>query len=134
MAACGNNNAASSQPSENGTTANENSTITVTIDIDFPDESNVADIDDAKITVKDGSSVLDVINSYADSNKVEISIEEINATPYIASISGVAQTDTAGWIYEVNDEMVLESADKYIVKNNDKIEWDFESFANDTAK
>ncbi|MDO4546131.1 MAG: DUF4430 domain-containing protein [Bacillota bacterium] len=109
--------------------ADDAATISVTIDIDFPDESGVADVDDLSIDVADGSSVLDVLNAYADANEGEIIMDESSSTPYVTSINGVAQTDTAGWVYEVNDEMVMESAGDYTVAAGDKIDWSFESWA-----
>lgn len=128
ITACGNNNAASDQQSD---TSADTATVTVTIDIDFPDDSNVADVDDATITVNDGSSVLAVLEAYADENSGEVLLDESSESPYVTSINGVAATDTAGWIYEVNDETIMESADKYIVKNGDDISWDFDSWSDD---
>ena len=121
MASCGGNNS-----SGNGDAAGD--MISVVIDIDFPDESGIADVDDMRIEVADGSTVLDVLNAYAENNDGEIIMDETSDTPYVTSINGAAATAAAGWVYEVNDEMVMDSADKYVVKNGDKIDWSFETW------
>lgn len=125
MTACGNNGSASTGSSADGSAG----TITVEIDIDYPDESGIADVEDMKIDVPEGSTVLDALNAYADANNCEILMDEASQTPYVVSIGGVAATDTAGWVYEVNDEMVMESADACVLKAHDEVSWEFESWA-----
>ena len=131
MVACGggsgDNNGGNAAASGSG----DNGTFTVTMDVDFPDSSGVRDIDDARVTVENGSSVLDVLNTYAADNNIEVTVDESSASPYITAINGVSQTDTAGWIYEVNDNMIMESAADFIVSNGDKIDWDFDEWADD---
>ena len=131
MVACGggsgDNNGGNAAASGSG----DNGTVTVTMDVDFPDSSGVRDIDDARVTVENGSSVLDVLNTYAADNNIEVTVDESSASPYITAINGVSQTDTAGWIYEVNDNMIMESAADFIVSNRDKIDWDFDEWADD---
>ena len=131
MVACGggsgDNNGGNAAASGSG----DNGTVTVTMDVDFPDSSGVRDIDDARVTVENGSSVLDVLNTYAADNNIEVTVDESSASPYITAINGVSQTDTAGWIYEVNDNMIMESGGGFIVSNGDKIDWDFDEWADD---
>ena len=98
LASCGSGDTTGQQQQ---TDAPSEEAITVTIDISYPDESGLADVEDATVTVDSESSVL---------------------------INGVAETDTAGWVYEVNDEMVMESADACILTDGDSISWDFESW------
>lgn len=131
MVACGggsgDNNGGNAAASGSG----DNGTVTVTMDVDFPDSSGVRDIDDARVTVENGSSVLDVLNTYAADNNIEVTVDESSASPYITAINGVSQTDTAGWVYELNDQMIMESAADFIVSNGDKIDWDFDEWADD---
>ena len=101
------------------------------MDIDFPDSSGVRDIDDARVTVENGSSVLDVLNTYAAANNIDVTMDESSASPYVTAINGVSQTDTAGWVYELNDQMVMESAADCIVSDGDKIDWDFDDWTDD---
>lgn len=121
MAACGNN----------GDVAADGSAeiITVEIDIDYPDESGIDDVDEAKVDIPEGGSVLDALNAYAEANDCEILMDDSSKTPYVTSIGGVAATKTAGWIYEVNDEMVMKSADACTLNAGDEISWEFESWA-----
>ena len=102
--------------------------ITVTIDISYPDESGLADVEDATVTVDSESSVLNALITYGNANDIEVLTDESSENPYVTSINGVAETDTAGWVYEVNDEMVMESADACILTDGDSISWDFESW------
>lgn len=106
--------------------------ITVTIEIDFPDDSGVQDIDNAQVSVSEGNSVLDVLNTYGEENSVDITLDERSESPYVISISGVEATGSSGWVYELNDETVMESADKCTVQDGDKVDWSFESWDDDS--
>ena len=101
------------------------------MNIDFPDESGVADIEDVAVSTEDGSSVLDILNKYADENSIEIVTDDTGENPYVTSINGVSETDSAGWTYELNDEMVMDAADQCIVSDGDEIDWSFESWTED---
>lgn len=100
-------------------------TIEIKLDIDFPDDSDIQDVDDLKMNVPKGSSVLEVLNQYGKENDVEILLDEESNTAYVTSINGVAATKTAGWIYEINDEAVMDPADKTTVTKGDNIDWEF---------
>lgn len=135
-AACGSNDTAGNTDTAGSTDQTQSSDaaaeeITVTIDIDYPDSSKVTDVENARVVIADGSSVLDVLNKYAEEANIKITMDEGSQMPYVTAINGVEATDTAGWVYEINDEMIMETADKHIVKNGDDIEWSFESW-NDT--
>ena len=105
--------------------------ISIVMNIDFPDESGVADIEDVTVSTEDGSSVLDILNKYADENSIEIVTDGTGENPYVTSINGVSETDSAGWTYELNDEMVMDAADQCIVSDGDEIDWSFESWTED---
>ena len=108
--------------------ASDAAMITVEIEIDYPDETGVADVEEAAVEVPEGSAVLDVLNAYAEANNCEIVMDENATPPYVIGIGEVEATDTAGWVYEVNDEMVMESADACVVNAGDEISWSFESW------
>jgi len=118
MTACG----------SSSTPAGDVAEITVTMEIDFPDGSNVADVEDAQVIVPEGSSVYDVLKAYADANNVEVVLEESSTSDYVSSIGGVAQTENSGWVYEVNDEMVMESATTCVANNGDVVDWEVQSW------
>lgn len=136
MAACGGNNGSTnnsgtsdqtqnSAASDNSKTASGGD-IVVTLDIDYPDSSEAVDVDDVKVTVPKNSTALDVLKKYADENNIKIVIDESDNTSYVSSIGGVAATDTAGWIYEINDKTFTDTADKQNVTNGDDVEWSYE--------
>ena len=125
LAGCGSGDTTGQQQQ---TDAPSEEAITVTIDISYPDESGLADVEDATVTVDSESSVLNALITYGNANDIEVLTDEASENPYVTSINGVAETDTAGWVYEVNDEMVMESADAYILTDGDSISWDFESW------
>lgn len=101
-------------------------TITVGIEIDYPDESGIADVEEAVVEISEGGSVLDALNAYAVENNCEILMHETANPPYVIGIGGLEATDTAGWVYEVNDEMVMESADACVLGAGDEVSWSFE--------
>lgn len=105
--------------------------ISVVMSIDFPDDSGIADIENATVSTENGSSVLDILNRYADDNNIEITTDDSAGNPYVTSIDGVSETGSSGWTYELNDEMVMESADQCIVNDGDEIDWSFESWTED---
>lgn len=119
MAACGGGEAADA-PAEDA------AMISVEIEIDFPDESGIADVEDVVVEVPEGGTVMDALNAYAEANDCEILMDETATPPYVIGIGGQVATDTAGWVYELNDEMVMEYADACEVNAGDEISWEFE--------
>ena len=119
MAACGN-----IEPSDDGSDAKM---INVSIEIDFPEESEVEDIQAAMI-VEEGTSAMEQLYAFADDNNIEVVLDETSPTIYVTSIGGVEQSADAGWIYEVNDEMSLEAADQILLEEGMKISWEYTSW------
>lgn len=118
MTACGGGN--------NG--GGSGATITVEIEIDYPDESGIADVEDMRVEIAEGSSVLDALNAYAEANGCDVVMDENATPPYVIGIGGLEATATAGWVYEVNDEMVMESADACVLNAGDEVSWSFETW------
>lgn len=125
LAACG---GGSDSGSAEGAAEEAAANITVVMEIDYPDESGVADVEDASVEIPEGASVLDALNAYADANSCEIVMADSSDSPYVTSIGGVEATDTAGWVYELNDEMLMESADACVLAAGDEISWSFETW------
>ncbi|MFQ8602287.1 MAG: DUF4430 domain-containing protein [Anaerovoracaceae bacterium] len=118
--------------SDNDTNTNsQTSNITVTLDIDFPDNSEAQDVDNVKVTVPEKSSVLDVLTTYGEENNVDIILDEKSESPYVTSINNIKATNDSGWVYELNDEAVMEPADQCTVQEGDKIDWSFETWSDD---
>ena len=126
MTAC-----SSIEPSDDGSDAKM---INTSIVIDYPDvddedleKAEKQDIEAAMI-VEEGTSALDQLYSYADDNNLEVVLDESSASVYVTSIDGVEQTDDAGWVYMVNDEMTMDAADQLILEEGMKITWEFMSW------
>src|SRR5699024_4211352 len=93
LASCGSGDTTGQQQQ---TDAPSEEAITVTIDISYPDESGLADVEDATVTVDSESSVLNALITYGNANDIEVLTDESSENPYVTSINGVAETDTAG--------------------------------------
>lgn len=119
MTACGGGNSA----------GGSGAAITVEMEIDYPDESGIADVEDVKVDIPEGGSVLDALNAYAEMSGCEILMDESATPPYVIGIGGLEASDVAGWIYEVNDGMVMESADACVLNAGDEVSWSFETWA-----
>ena len=119
MTACNN-----IEPSDDGSDAKM---INVKIEIDYPDDAEKKDVE-ANLTVEEGTSAIDMLYSYADANGIDVVLDESSPTIYVTSIDGVEQTNDAGWVYEVNDEMTMDAADELIVEEGMKITWEYTSW------
>ena len=119
------------EPSDDGSDAKM---INVAIEIDYPDvdDENLEKAEmqgiEAELTVEEGTTALDMLFAYADANSIEVVMDDSSASAYVTSISGVAQTDDAGWVYEVDDEMTMDPADQLILEEGMKITWEFMSW------
>lgn len=112
MAACG-----------GGSAADENAaTINVAITIDYPDGTDLTDVE-ADVTVPEGATVLDVLNTYAEANDLEVSMGNSSSMTYVEVIGGVEPSGMEGWVFDVNGEMIMEASDKYEVSEGDTVNW-----------
>lgn len=141
MTACSN-----IEPSDDGSDANM---INVKIEIEYPDVEDKELFDDdgdkdadelpagseekrdieAKMTVEEGTTAIEMLYAYADANGIEVVLDESSPTIYVTSIDGVEQTDMAGWVYEVNDEMTMEAADELVLQDGMEITWEYTSWS-----
>jgi hypothetical protein len=119
MTACNN-----IEPSDDGSDAKM---INVAIEIDYPDDAEKKDVE-ANLTVEEGTSAIDMLYSYADANNMEVVLDESSPTIYVISIDGVEQSNDAGWVYEIDDEMTMDAADEIILEEGMKITWEYMSW------
>ncbi|MCI8349167.1 MAG: DUF4430 domain-containing protein [Firmicutes bacterium] len=80
--------------------------------------------------VEEGTSVLDATQLYCVANGLDITVN--SSSGYISGMLGLNEgdlADTTGWIYTINGEAVTVSADKQILKEGDKIAWEFVDFS-----
>lgn len=115
LSACG------SESSSNGSGAADNM-VKISVSIDFPDDSNVKDIDSQEIEVADGTALLDVMT-----DNFDVKTASYSGGEGIDSISGVAQDGSAGWVYTVNEEVIMDYPDAYNVKDGDAVQWTYAS-------
>lgn len=91
----------------------------------------------SSVTVTEGSTVLDVLelvlsserkgsNDFAANPGAVVIVKNSGFGRYVSSICGLAEMDCgsmSGWMYKVNGKISSVSADKYVLKSGDKIEW-----------
>ncbi len=91
----------------------------------------------SKITVKEGSTVLDVLelvlaterkgsSNFAANPNAVAGVKNSAYGKYVYSICGLAEKDCgskSGWTYKVNGKTPSMSADKCVLKSGDRIEW-----------
>lgn len=86
-------------------------------------------VEETEFIVEEGASVLEATQIYCVANELDIEIDA--AGGYIKSMLGLGEGDlasTTGWVYTVNGESVSVGADKQILKDGDKIAWEFVDF------
>jgi hypothetical protein len=59
---------------------------------------------------------------------MEVVLDERSPTIYVSSIDGVEQSNDAGWVYEIDDEMTMDAADEIILEEAMKITWAYMSW------
>lgn len=69
--------------------------------------------------VPEGGTVLDALTA----SGIEFESEDSEYGAFVTSIAGVAGTDSTGWVYTVNGEEIMESADAHVVEGGDVITW-----------
>ena len=120
MAACGGGNSAGGSDS--------GQMIDVCMEVDYPDNAGMPDVDNYWLQVPEGSTALDMLHEFAKMYGIDVVMSDTSDTAYVTSIGGVAETAGAGWVYEIDDAMTMEPADKYVVKAKDEITWEFMSW------
>jgi hypothetical protein len=71
---------------------------------------------------EDGKNALELLQATH-----EIKIQDSTLGTFVISIDGTANTDTAYWMFYVNDSLATVGANDYVTKSTDKIEWRYES-------
>ena len=117
MAACGGNE-----------TAADKSMIEVEFEIDYPDGSGMEDVN-ATIATVAGTSALEMLMSYAEDEGFEVVLDENSPTIYITSINGVEQTNDAGWVYKIDDEITMDEASEIILTEGMEVTWEYMSWS-----
>lgn len=72
---------------------------------------------------QEGKNALEILKT-----KAEVETQDSSIGIFITSINGVANSDNQYWMFYVNGELGAVAADQYQTKNDDKIEWRYETF------
>lgn len=114
-------------------------TIRVEMNIDYPDADDeefygiegltfLPDAEDYVMKVEEGATVMQILESFATQNNIEIQVEKDGDSVYVTSIGGVAAGENTGWIYEIEDKRADVPASDYTPVNGDEITWEFIRF------
>ena len=72
-------------------------------------------------TAAEGATVLSVIQA----TDADVTVEDGQYGTYISAINGLAAEGSSGWVYTVNGEQVMESADACPVADGDTVEFSY---------
>ena len=83
-----------------------------------------------KVEIADGESVFDVLVRVCREKKIhmEYSFTPVYNSAYIEGIENIYEFDCgelSGWMYKVNDWYPNYGSSRYVIKNNDTIEWNY---------
>lgn len=115
----------------NNDTTDNSEQITVYLSIDYPDEAKISDVDDYPLTVSKDATVIDALETYRDAENTIVSIETGSGYSYVTNIGGLSEGDLGkewGWVFEVNDQIVMESADVCKLEAKDEIQWEYVNY------
>ena len=59
----------------------------------------------------------------------EVVLDENSPTIYITSINGVEQTNDAGWVYKIDDEITMDEASDIILTEGMEVTWEYMSWS-----
>lgn len=104
---------------------------TAYLNVTFPENDKLKDtenIENAEVPFyTEETTILDLLKEYCDENKISVVIENGTYT-YVQGIGGLQENDLGsgtGWVFEVNNEMVMEGASTCKVKDGDSILWKY---------
>lgn len=101
--------------------------IGVKITIDYPDEAPIEDVVEYEILVPEGATVFEMLEAYKEETNLILAYEKKSYT-YVTNIGGISEKDygeTCGWVFEKNDEMVIEDAAVCTLAEGDSIVWKY---------
>lgn len=79
-----------------------------------------------EVEIEPGNTALDATLKILKEKKIQISVRGSGATAYVEGINNIYEFDygpLSGWLIEVNDVLIDNSAGIEPIKNGDKIEW-----------
>ena len=94
-------------------------TVSVQVVVEDATGDEATELDAVIAEVPEGGTVLDALTA----SGIEFESEDSEYGAFVTSIAGVAGTDSTGWVYTVNGEEIMESADAHVVEGGDVITW-----------
>ena len=101
--------------------------------LDGEDDLELEDFEeimDDPFIAEEGSSVLEATQLYCMSHDISISVD--TSKGYVTEIAGLTEGDydkQTGWVFTVNGEMGMLTAEEQIIEEGDKIAWEFIDFS-----
>lgn len=121
LAGCGGSAAPAdtAAPETEAVATTEAATVSVQVVVEDATGDEATELDAVIAEVPEGGTVLDALAA----SGIEFESEDSEYGAFVTSIAGVAGTDSTGWVYTVNGEEIMESADAHVVEGGDVITW-----------
>lgn len=92
----------------------------VVVVLDFGQEKK-----EASVAATSNTTVFKALETVVNKNNLELKTKQYDFGVFVEGIGGVENTKDRSWIYFVNAKSVEVAADKYNLKNGDKVEWKY---------
>jgi hypothetical protein len=92
----------------------------------YTDEGRI--VMDTAIAFLDGDSVLDILKKATRDARIQMEYTGFGMTAYVKGIDNLYEFDKgseSGWLFYVNDELIMQSAGSYKPKAGDEIVWQY---------
>lgn len=98
--------------------------INITISIDYPEKSELEDVEEAAFKIEEESTVLEAIQLYCNVNELPVTVETTDAS--IQGINGVENGEYSAkryWQYKINGELCDTPENEKKLEDGDLVEW-----------
>lgn len=116
--------ASTSQTADNSAASSAEQAVSATVSITYPEDSEKAPVSYTVSLAEGATTVLDALAALSDEG-IGYVAEDSQYGTYIISIDEVEAEGSSGWIYTVNGEQVMESADVCQLANGDSVEFEY---------
>ena len=125
LVGCGGSAATTETPQAETEAVTAQATITVQVVVEDATGDEAVELAAVNVEVPEGGTVLDALEA----SGIEYTSEDSEYGAFVTSIAGVAGTDTTGWVYTVNGEEIMESADTCVLEGADLVTWSLITWA-----
>jgi hypothetical protein len=81
-----------------------------------------------EVLLNEGETIYDVLLRVQRLYNIAVATQTSTYGMYVTAIGGLEQgmcTDVSGWTYTVNDQMVMDACNDYVLQNGDTVKWEF---------